>query len=295
MKRNRPQWTDLPAPVRASTERLIGAAVVHAASQPGGFSPGLASKLSTRDGQQVFVKAIDGSVWPGEVAAYRDEARVNALLPADLPAPRLLDVLDSYGWVLLVFEAVDGDHPERPWRAADLSQVLAALAQQAAPAPPGLAGEHPRLGGFVDLDEEALAALSPWAAAHLDDLAELERAGLAAARGDQLVHCDLYPHNILLAADRVVVVDWPHARAGAAVIDQLTLLISAAADGIDPSAHGGQLRSDRDVVDSVLAAHAGFLLSGAFSPWPPGLRALGEEKRRLGTAALTWLQQRLLS
>src|ERR671916_582069 len=50
-------------------------------------------------------------------------------------------------------------------------------------------------------------------------LAVLERAGLDTARGGSLVHCDLYPHNILLTPDRVVVVDWPHARLGAPVVD----------------------------------------------------------------------------
>jgi RIO-like serine/threonine protein kinase len=47
---------------------------------------------------------------------------------------------------------------------------------------------------------------------NLSLLADLEKHGLEVAKGQHLVHCDLYPHNILLTEESVYFVDWPHAR-----------------------------------------------------------------------------------
>jgi hypothetical protein len=47
----------LPAAVRQGLQARLGSPVVHAATQPRGFSPGLAARLRLADGQRVFVKA----------------------------------------------------------------------------------------------------------------------------------------------------------------------------------------------------------------------------------------------
>ncbi len=62
---------------------------------------------------------------------------------------------------------------------------------------------------------ERPARLDGWSARHLDRLARLEAEAPAAAVGDTLLHLDLRADNLLLTRDRVVVVDWPHARVGA--------------------------------------------------------------------------------
>jgi aminoglycoside phosphotransferase (APT) family kinase protein len=120
---------------------------------------------------------------------------------------------------------------------------------------------------------------------------------MAAAHGNTLVHFDLYPHNILLTAHRVVVVDWPHARLGAPFLDALMLVSSAAADGIDPDPilrhHAPIVQVDPRALDAVLAAHAGFLLATGLAPHPPGLQPIANAKIRLGHGSLNWLQQRL--
>lgn len=132
---------------------------------------------------------------------------------------------------------------------------------------------------------------------NISRLVELENDGLAAAQGDTLVHFDLYPHNILLAGDRVVFVDWPHARLGAPVIDLVVLLSSVAADRLDPEpilrAHAVLSAIPRGTIDSILAAHAGFLLNGAVSATPPGLEAIAAAKLHIGLGALAWLCSRL--
>jgi aminoglycoside phosphotransferase (APT) family kinase protein len=289
----RPLWDAVEPALRADIQRLAGGQVVDARSCPGGFSPGFASRLTLADGGRVFVKAIDARRWPHEVDAYRAEARVNAALPASAPAPRFLGALDDERWTVLAFEDVDGTNPD-PWTPDALDRVLAAIADLGRPSA-DLDRDHPRLGGWATLTAGRLAPHDPWAAANLPALTALERAGLDAARGDSLVHCDLYPHNILLAPDRVVVVDWPHARLGAPVVDLVTALTSAAADGLDPEPalrrHAAHvLPSD---VDAVLAAHAGFLVAGGLVTMPPGLEPIAAAKRRLGAAAVGWLRHRI--
>ena len=53
-------WADLPARVRDVVEEILGAPVVEAVSQPGGFSPGSADRVRTADGRRAFVKAVAG-------------------------------------------------------------------------------------------------------------------------------------------------------------------------------------------------------------------------------------------
>jgi hypothetical protein len=283
----RPSWDALEPALRADIERLAGDRIVDARSCPGGFSPGFASRLTVAGGGQVFVKAIDAGRWPHEVAAYRDEIRANAALAPTAPAPAFLGAIDDDRWVVLAFDHVDGTHPGAPWTPDDLDRVLTTDLGRAH----GLPRDLPRLGGWATVDADRL---DPWAAANLSTLVDLERRGLRAARGDALVHGDLYPHNILLTPDRVVVVDWPHARLGSPVVDLVTVLTSAAADGLDPERalrrHAGHIPPAD--VDAVLAAHAGFLVSGGQATMPPGLEAIAAQKRRLGTAAVGWLRAR---
>ncbi|HKS91738.1 MAG TPA: hypothetical protein VJQ83_07400, partial [Tepidiformaceae bacterium] len=84
------QWHELPGHVRAALEARLGSLVAEAISQPGGFSPGLASRLVLADGRRVFVKAVSGAQNRESPAIYRQEARYAAALPAEVPAPRLL-------------------------------------------------------------------------------------------------------------------------------------------------------------------------------------------------------------
>jgi len=296
-------WSQVPPPIQAEVEVVMGAPVVAARNCPGGFSPGLASRLTDAGGGRLFVKAIDANVWPHGAEIYRSEARVAAALPASVPAPRLVRSVDIGGWVILMFEDIDGDEPTRPWQRADLDRVVAAagaLAKTLTPSPIALKADHPRLGGWAELaaDEQCFAQLpaaSEWAARNVARLIELEAEGLAAARGPSLVHCDLYPFNTLLTADRVVFVDWPHARLGASAIDLITLLSSAAADGIDPEPYVTVAAPEvgPETIDAILAAHAGFLLAGGLSPAWPGLEAIPMAMRQLGLGAVRWLEHRV--
>lgn len=334
--KDRPQWTNLPATVRSHVQDLLGGSVTEATNCPGGFSAGFASRLRlspSAPGQRgrAFVKAIDSDAWPVQGEWYRDEARIAAALPAAIPAPALLGTFDDGHWVVLAFEDIEGHEPPQPWRQADLGRAVTALRPLAAVTAPSLATaslrrDHPRLGGWADVACEpacrvALARLAPWADRHLNRLIDLEADGIGRARGDALVHGDLYPFNILLTRARVFIVDWSHARWGSPAIDLISLLVSAAADGLDPepflhaeTTHPAvPARADAAgppdplprarptagidlspaAIDGILAAHAGFLIGGAVWPDPNRVEAIVAAKERLGLGALNWLRRRL--
>lgn len=110
-------WAQLPQRVRVAVEEILGASVVEAVSQPGGFSPGSADRVRTGEGVRAFVKAAGLDPNPDPPQLHRREARITAALPVTVPAPRLLGHYDDGDWVALVLQDVDGWHPVTPWHA----------------------------------------------------------------------------------------------------------------------------------------------------------------------------------
>lgn len=302
-------WEDLPGRIRMAVETWLGAAVVAAESQPSGFSPGLAARILTADGRRVFVKAVGPELNPDSPALHRREARIVAMLPVEAPVPRLLWSLDEGegGWVVLAFEDVEGRSPATPWRHDELSRVLdalVALSDALTPSPiPSSAVGHAADNGVIAgrwwqrLSAEALPRFDEWSSRHLDVLAELESAAPRAAEGTTLLHFDLRADNLLLAADRVLVVDWPHARVGAAWLDAAGFAPSIAMQG-GPSP--GEVLSrfpsaqvaDADDVTAVVAAIAGYFTYGGLQPPPPGLPTLRAFQAAQGVHARAWLAER---
>jgi Ser/Thr protein kinase RdoA (MazF antagonist) len=230
---------------------------------------------------------------------------VSQQLPPSAPVTRLLDSYDDGDWVALMCEWVDGALPAQPWGDDQLERVLAAtadLADALTPSPVNpavLAG--PRLGGWRaiadDGDVAELESLSPWAASRLDTLVALEEQRATALGGATLQHGDLCPFNVLMSADRVYVLDWPHAWVGATFCDALTVLVSAAMSGLDPEPHVARHRLLRDLepehIAIFLAAHSGFLTRLATVAGPQADRNLVTMVIALGRASLGWLRNRL--
>jgi hypothetical protein len=306
---NRLGWADLPDTVRKSIEVAVGSSVVDAVSQPGGFSPGLAARLRLADGRRVFAKAVTG--FAHALTFYRREASVARRLPATVAAPRLLWSGDGDDWAALVFADVDGHTPPLPWRPADWRRVhdaVVALSADLTPSPvdlPAVGDNDELFTGWRSLaaHPELVARLESWelgawAREHLGRLAALEAAGPSAAAGSTLVHCDLRADNILLAGDRVLFVDWPHACTGAPWVDLMGMLPSVAMQGGPSPAEvwrTSPLAADADpaAVDAMLAAITGFFVFGSLSPAPPGLPTLRRFQRLQGEPALAWLRSRL--
>lgn len=294
----------MPGPVAAAIERLLGSRVVHATSQPGGFSDGLAVRVLLHDGRRAFIKAIDAATSPAVGAFHRREIVVSGVLPTSAAVPRLLGSYDDERWVALIFEDVEAVLPGQPWRPGELDRVLWAateLAERLTPAPPLEADWSPRLGGWMEIVGDAavlarLSSLADWVVDDLETHLDLE-AGLAAAiGGNTLVHGDLYPFNVLLGADRVLFVDWPHAWIGPRCADVVMLLGSVALSGIDPEPFAAQqpllVDVEPEVVDTLISAQAGFLLARGCSAAPTADPHLVNMMVALGLASARWFSTR---
>jgi aminoglycoside phosphotransferase (APT) family kinase protein len=294
--RRRIIWAEVPATVRTSIEGLLGDRVVEAASQPGGFSEGVAARLRLAGGGRVFVKAATA---PVVAEFHRREIEVTRRLPAAAPVPRLLAAHDDGAWVALVFEEIDGGLPAQPWRRDELDLVLSAVTDLAGimtPTPIGDLTTPPRLGGWAGVEADRLGTLSPWAAANLDALLALEEHAPQVLAGRTLLHGDLYPFNLMLSGRRVYVIDWPHAWVGAPHCDLVPLLSGASLSGVDPQPFAERHPLTRDLdplqIDVVLALHAGFLLHRATSAGPGADLNLVAMMTALGLASVDWLRRR---
>ncbi len=306
-------WRDLPRHVRGRIAELAGAHVEAEVVATSGFSPGFAGVLELADGHQVFVKAVSPAQNPHSPALARQEIAAASAIPPQVPAPHLLWSHDDGDWVVAGFEAVAGRSPELPWRKHDLERVLVGLEELARAVPlPGHAlppQEEEWAESFTGW--QSFAALSPrerseiaeqagglgeWAAAHLDRLVSWERAAPAAAAGPNLVHGDLRADNIILDAEHLWFVDWPHAGVGAPWLDLAGMLPSVAMQGggeahelfaASPLSEGVPL----DDVRAVAAALTGYFTWHSLQPDPPGLPNLRAFQRAQAYTAIAWLQE----
>ncbi len=122
---HRPPWSSLPLLIHEWVGEVLGAPVVTAIGQAGGFSPASADRVVAANGQRAFVKAVHVDQNAFTTDMHRVEARVAAAFPRGLPAPTLLGCLDQDGWVALAFADIDGRHPHIPWDADELEATPA--------------------------------------------------------------------------------------------------------------------------------------------------------------------------
>jgi aminoglycoside phosphotransferase (APT) family kinase protein len=287
----------------------LGGAVISAQSQSGGFSPGVAARIRTSDGRRVFAKAAGPEPNARAPEFHRREAAITAALPSVIPAPRLLWSYDEGdgGWVVLVFEEIDGRPPVVPWQSADLDRVLDALVGLSelltpSPLPPATVGSAENWGVVTGewwrrLRNGPPAELEPWSLRHLDALATLEERTAGAVAGETLLHLDLRADNLLLTPGRVLVVDWPHARIGAAWLDLVLMAPSVTMQGgpepeVLLARHPAARIADPAAITAALAAIAGCLTWGALQPPPPGLPTLPAFQAAQASVARRWLARR---
>jgi aminoglycoside phosphotransferase (APT) family kinase protein len=302
-------WEALPGQVRAAVEGWLGSAVVSATTQPGGFSPGVASRLVAADGRRVFVKAVSSTPNRDAPRFHRREARITAALPATAPVPRLLWSYDEGGdgWVVLVFEDVEGQHPTIPWRPDELDRVVEALeALSISLTPSPVSGDVVqsvdtwlmRNGqGWQRMLEDPLPGRDEWSIRHAVALARLEGQAPDAARGDTLLHFDTRADNLLLTEDRVYVVDWPHAMLGQPWVDLVGLAPSVAMQGGPPPEelfmrHASARAADPDAITAFIAAIAGYFTFQSLLPPPPGIPTVRQFQAAQGEIARRWLDER---
>ncbi|WP_171064044.1 phosphotransferase [Actinomadura soli] len=157
----------------------------------------MAARLHTEGRGSVFLKGIPAN--DHAVRPYRRERAANLALAPSVPAPRMLWSGECGGWVLLVFEFIDGA------RSADLSP--------ASPDLPGVLDALSRLGGtggalpsvtmnLEMLQERATALLAkkldgPQWGVYAEAIAALSVESLT---GEILLHYDLHAGNLLTAS-----------------------------------------------------------------------------------------------
>lgn len=208
-----------------------------------------------------------------------------------------------------------GHNPELPWRAGDVDLVIEALNRLAAtltpsPIPAEVVGDLTRSGIMGAGSWQRLkmrieypasfdppVTLNPWVHRHLDRLIELESHAQDVVAGDTLVHLDIRGDNLLLTEAGVVVVDWPHAKVGAAWVDTVCFAPSLAMQGgPDPEELIARVdvarNADPDAITAAVASEAGFFTYHGSLPPLEGLPGLGEFQEGQGAVARRWLARR---
>lgn len=288
-------FEEVPAAVRAWVERALGSVVVSAATQQGGFSPGVAARLVTASGRRAFVKAVGTSLNPKTPSLFRQEiTAMQAIGPLPM-APELYDVYDDGDWVGMLFEDISGRLPDHPWEQADADRVLEAVAELTDALDPSPWPDAPiaavRSVEFLSRWDNVLADgldVPEWLAGRVEEMAELARTGLRAlAEGKALSHWDLRADNIILTDDRVVFIDWAHPALAPRWAD--TVILHA---DMRESVRLPELPDDVPIT-GFLAAIAGGLWWGAAQPDPPGLPTIRAWQRRHAIIHLDWVQERL--
>lgn len=308
----RMRWHQLPSFVHSWVEGVLGEPVVSAVSQPGGFSPGTADRLTGASGGRLFVKSVSRTVNRRSYELFRTEAEVwRALHGVDLPAPTFRGVAEHDDWIMLAFD--DVDDREAGGDDADIASVFSALDRLPdargrfdLPAAPGKAereagGELARWAAdWPTLVTDGAALIPGRARPHLSELSELVAEAGRAAGGDRLAHLDLRPDNVVLdAGGSAWLVDWPWVGLAAPWFDKVSYLAGLVTTrplaNIDRWASGPRSAlgaAPPDDVDAVLAAQAGTLLWQSGRPAPATLAGLRGFQRSFGLRILDWVALR---
>ena len=301
-------WHNVPRPVRAEIERVCGARVTEAETQPGGFSPGVAARVRCADGTRWFVKAASAELNPDAPRFHRREAGLLTdldpqITAGKIPVPRLRGTAESGAWFAFVVDDVPGRQPELPWRDDQLDLVLSALDRMAGaltPAPVEVPSIAESLGsaltGWRTLADEGSSGdrLDPWSRAHLTELASLEATWTTWAEGSTLLHADIRADNLLITGDGVMVVDWPHVCRGAAFVDLVLFAPSVAMQGgPEPAELLARSRAGREAsreqLAAVVCAMAGYFTERSLQPPPPGLPTVRQFQAAQGEVTRRWL------
>lgn len=294
---SRIHWNGLPEDVRRAV--LVGLAArpedVRAVKFPeGGFTSGLVCVIDTAVGSY-FIKAMHESSSQASLELIREERLVLSRTKQSYPIPSLMHTVEQSGWIVLVNEAVSGVPLDERTDEAGLIAAMDALVvvrerfvaqEDSLPRvaaryegllsyAPQMLHRRPELAGTMSLAEV---------------IARSERAVAAASAGDELVHGDLRPDNVLVeASGRAWLVDWAWGCRGQVWADAVTLM--CAARGVRPERRWTLLTEHRvcehatfeilhGYVDAIAAMYDWTSQQPA-PPGVPGLRPWQQEQARL--------------
>jgi len=297
--RLRPEWGSLPLAIRSAVLEAIGGRFVSDAPAHGGFSASYAGVVETSTGR-AFVKACAAD-WHGDSLHFiRQEMHTLGMLPASL-GPRVVATIESDAGSALVLEAIDGRHPGAPWTADDLHAIAASMARLSqTAAPEGMERAEDRLvpsftrWADIAATPPLLDGLPDSLRSRLPELLQLEEGFVPALQGDSLVHDDLRADNILISDGLAHLLDWPHARRGAAWVDLPCLLPSIEAFGRPRCEQAWRIFQEHgapppEALLAVISGFTSFLWFNQARPEIPELPGLRAFQRRQAEPAMRWL------
>lgn len=301
----RPGWGGVPFVVQIVLEQRLGTQVASSASQPGGYTATLASRLELTDGGRVFVKGVP--VGHPLERTYVAEAHAAAAIPEAAPVPLLLGTVDDE-WFLLVFEDIEGRQPDLSPGSDEVDAVLDSVTELGAlltPAPVQLPSARHAFGrlltGWAKVAARPPYDLDAWAWHNLDRLVAMESAWLPWSDGDTMLHTDLRPDNLIRrhSDGTVFVVDWAQAARGAGWLDLAGLVPHLVRAGHSPG-DAEQFALTGPAMTGVPAwavtgfavALAGFWSAACRQPEPLGSLGLREFQADAAAAALSWVAHR---
>jgi Ser/Thr protein kinase RdoA (MazF antagonist) len=298
-------YADLPSAVRSWVEEQLGGPVDGVEDRVGGFAPGCAAVVRSRD-RTAFLKAT-GSV-PNALALelYRGERTRLAALPDHPALPKPLAAADltlpEQGWAVTLLPAVPGEPPAHPWsepvarlvfdRWADLAATLRASVSTAPSTLPGSADLVSFFGRWAEVAADAADPWRqvPWVCRSLERLCVADRRVQGALAGSVPAHTDLRADNVLVGARTapgrapdVWFVDWAAALTAAPWVDPAILacdLVTARSDrsqggSMDVAAflgsHPVTAAVEPELRWGMMVALAAALHRMSLLPAPPGL------------------------
>lgn len=227
----RAAWAETPEAVRTAVAEALGAAIAGHRDLHGGMSPGPAVGLRLADGRQAFVKAVSAEVRAHNHKMIRHESAILDLLPASVPAPRRLALVEQGPWIALATTWAAGA-TAGPWTDASIAAVADACRTASGHEAPGRL--PPVAERIFDFDGWArlldLATGDPWEAAHARAAAEVVAGWERWTAGTALVHRDMRLDNTAVG-ESATLLDWAYAAAGAPWIDLAQLAADVVGTG----------------------------------------------------------------
>lgn len=316
-------YRDLPPGVRSWVEEQLGGPVTGVEDRVGGFAPGCAAVLRTRD-RAVFCKATGSASNALAVDLYRGERSRLAALPDHPALPKPLAATDlalaDQVWVVTVLPAIPGEPPAHPWtepvarvvfdRWGDLAATLGSSVDEAPSALPGSGALVAFFGRWAEVaaDPDDPWRREPWVRRSLGRLRAADARVQEELVGTVPAHTDLRADNVLVGTDprtgapQVWFVDWAAALTAAPWVDPAILACDLVTSRADRS-QGGTMD-----VAAFLAAHpvtaavepalrwgmmvalAGALHRRSRLPAPPGLPTLRPWQHRCAEDLLAFVR-----
>lgn len=218
----RRDWEQIPSTVRCAIERQCGS-VIAAEAPASGINSHFAATLRTAD-RKLFCKGIAAD--HPSARMYHNEVEVNHYLPHSI-APPFVSEIHQDDWLILVFQHIDGKHPDFSPGSPDLVQMaekISTMSLELACVPGTVARP---LGPNVEkfhiwrrFFEGSISSgdLDGWALENLALLVEWESRAPHSVGGNTLLHSDLNAGNILIGKN-VYFIDWACASRGAPWVD----------------------------------------------------------------------------